>query len=140
MGGPFITAPWLHQASIKRQSSGALITQKYLVAGHTQMECDSMYSAIERKIVTDVFTPRDYVIILQTPRIRPSPYHVKLLKHGEFQKMNGSYFTSIRPGKKPGDPTVHQLQALQFSSVGKVHFKLSFGKNCHREYRCQMSQ
>ncbi|KAM3602808.1 uncharacterized protein V6R79_011236 [Siganus canaliculatus] len=107
---------------------GVLITQKYLVADHTQMECDSMHSTIERKIVADVFTPRDYVIILQTARIRPSPYHVKVLKHDEFLKLNGSYFFSIRPGKKAGDPTVHDLRALQFRSDGKVHFKLSFSE------------
>ena len=108
---------------------GVLITQKYLVAGHTQMECDSMHSTIERKMVVDIFTHRDYVIILQTARIRPSPYHVKVLKHDEFLSMNDSYFLSIRPGKKAGDPTVHDLRALQFSSDGKVHFKLSFSEN-----------
>ena len=48
-------------------------TQKYLVAAHTKMECDSMRGTIEHKIVTDNLTPRDYVIILQTARIRPSP-------------------------------------------------------------------
>lgn len=108
---------------------GVLITQKYLLAGHTQMECDSMHSTIERKIVADIFTPRDYVVVLQTARIRPSPYYVKALKHDEFLKLNGSYFFSIRPDKKVGDPTVHDLRALQFSSEGKVHFKLSFSED-----------
>ena len=75
-------------------------TQKYLVALHTWMECNRMHSTIERKIVTDDFTPRDYVIILKTARIRPSSDHVKVLKHDEFLKMNGSYFLIIRPGKK----------------------------------------
>ncbi|KAL7373889.1 hypothetical protein ABVT39_016715 [Epinephelus coioides] len=54
--------------------------------------------------------------------IGPSPDHVKVLEHDEFLKLNGSYFISIRPGKKAGDPTVHDLRALQFSSEGKVHF------------------
>ena len=88
-----------------------------------------MHRTIERKIVTDNFTPRDYVIVLQTARISPSPYHVKVLKHDEFLKMNGSYFISIRPGKKAGDPTVHHLRALQFSSECEVHFKLSFSED-----------
>lgn len=95
-----------------------LITQKYLVAGHTQMECDSMHSTIERKMKMDIITPRDYMIILQTARIRPKPYHVKMVKHDEILKLNGSYLLSIRPGKKAGDPTVHDLRALQFSSDG----------------------
>ncbi|XP_064112225.1 uncharacterized protein LOC135219404 [Macrobrachium nipponense] len=38
---------------------GINIIQKYLIAGHTQMECDSMHSTIERKMVNDVFTERD---------------------------------------------------------------------------------
>lgn len=46
-----------------------LITQQYLVAGHTQMECDSMHSTIECKMKMDIITPRDYMIILQTARI-----------------------------------------------------------------------
>lgn len=37
---------------------GVLITQKYLVAGQTQMECVSMHSAIECKRVADIFNPR----------------------------------------------------------------------------------
>ena len=35
-----------------------VIEQKFLVVGHTQMECDSMHSAIERKVVGDIHTPR----------------------------------------------------------------------------------
>ena len=88
-----------------------------------------MHSTIERKMVVDIFTHRDYVIKLQKARIRQSPYHVKVLKHDEFLSLNDSYFLSIRPGKKAGDPTVHDLRALQFSSDGKVHFKLSFSEN-----------
>lgn len=85
------------------------LARKYLVAGQIQIECDSMQSTIECKIVADIFTPRDYVIILQTARIRQSPYHVKVLKHDECLKINGSYF-------------------FQFSSECKVHFKLSFSE------------
>ncbi|KAL3045392.1 hypothetical protein OYC64_013627 [Pagothenia borchgrevinki] len=80
-------------------------------------------------MITDIIVPRDYLIILQTARIRPSPYHVKMVKHDEFLKMNGSHFLSIRPGKKVGDPTVHYLRALQFRSDGKVNYKLSFLEN-----------
>ena len=110
------------------QQYGITITQKFLVAGHTQMECDSMHSTIERKLVTDIFTERDYVILLQSARLRPSPYHVKQIKHSDFMKMHGSYFSSIRPGKKTGDPTVHDLRALMYKSNGEVQYKLSFSK------------
>ena len=121
-------------------STTTLLLKRY-DTGHTQMACDSMHSTIERKIVRDIFIPRDYVIILQTARIRPSPYHVKV--HEEFLKINGSYFISLRPGKKAGDPTVHHLRALQLSSEGKSSSpsrRALRGKHCHRGYRGQMSR
>ena len=49
------------------------ITQKYLVPGHTQMECDSMHSTIERKLGNYIFVPRDYIVLMEAARIRPSP-------------------------------------------------------------------
>lgn len=104
-----------------------------------------MHSTIERKIVADIFTPRDYVVVLQTARIRSSPYYVKVLKHSEFLKLNGSYFFSIRPGKKVGDPTVHDLRvfslAVKARSISSCPFQKTLcGKNCHKECRCQMGQ
>ena len=98
------------------------IVQQFLVAGHTQMECDSMHSTIERKIVCDIFTHRDYAVIMASARTRPFPYQVDQ----DFMKLSGSYVISIRPGKKAGDPTVHELRALEYQSSGKINFKLNF--------------
>ena len=36
---------------------------------------------------------------------------------------------SIRPGKQAGAPTVPKLRALWHSSLGGVHFKLSFNED-----------
>ncbi|XP_063590497.1 uncharacterized protein LOC134767429 [Penaeus indicus] len=105
---------------------GIRIIQKFLVAGHTQMECDSMHSTIERKIVNDVFTERDYAVLIQCARIRPTPYIVKQMKHQDFMKMENLFFTSIRPGKKSGDPVIHALRGLMYLSDGTVKFRLSF--------------
>ena len=104
------------------------IEQKYLVAGHTQMECDSMHSTIERRIVSDIFTPRDYIVIFENARIRPAPYHVRQLSHDEMMKLSGTYVTSIRPGKKAGDPTVHNLRALRYPCTGRVEYKITFSE------------
>ena len=103
------------------------IIQKYLVAGHTQMEVDSMHACIERKMVGDIYTPRDYIVIMETSRIHPTPYNVKPINFADFKKLNGNYITSIRPGKKSGDPTVHDLRALEYNPDGQVRFKLKFG-------------
>ena len=82
------------------EKHGVLIMQKFLVAWHTQMDCDSIHSNIECEIFADVFTPREYLSILQTARISPLPYHVKVLKREKLLKRNGSYFIMIKPGKK----------------------------------------
>lgn len=72
---------------------GVTIEQKFLVAGHTQMECDSMHSCIEWHIRKDIYTPRDY--IFETARLNPSPYKVTQLYHNDFMKLSGAYVTNI---------------------------------------------
>ena len=54
---------------------GVEIKKKYLVPGHAQMDCDSMYSTIERKLVVDVM-PRDYIVIFESARVQLGPYNV----------------------------------------------------------------
>lgn len=117
-----ISNTYLHLA----MKHGVTIEQKFLVAGHTQMECDSMHSLIERRIVKDIHTPRDYIVIFETARIHPSPYKVTQLYHNDFMKLSGAYVTNIRPGKKVGDPTVHGLRALQYLADGRIRYKLDF--------------
>ncbi|KAJ4939628.1 hypothetical protein JOQ06_029072 [Pogonophryne albipinna] len=105
---------------------GVTIEQKFLVAGHTQMECNSMHSLIERRTIKDIHTPRDYIVIFETARLHPSPYKVTQLYHSDFMKLSGAYVTKIRPGRKVGDPTVHDLRALQYLADGRIRHKLDF--------------
>ncbi len=105
---------------------GVTITQKYLVVGHTQMEVDSMHAVIEKKIPSNVYTPRDYMVIMECARTRPSPYVVKPVYHNEVLQLDGKYLGSIRPGKKTGDPTVNQLRAIEYNPNGTIRAKLSF--------------
>ncbi|KAI4815154.1 hypothetical protein KUCAC02_005316 [Chaenocephalus aceratus] len=105
---------------------GVTIEQKFLVAGHTQMECDSMHSLIERRTIKDIHTPRDYIVIFETARLHPSPYKVTQLYHSDFMKLSGAYVTKIRPGRKVGDPTVHDLRALQYLADGRIRHKFDF--------------
>ena len=122
---------------------GINIIQKYLVAGHTQMECDSIHSTMEQKMVNDVFTEWDYAVLIQYARIKPSPYIVKQMKHQDFMKMDNTHFTSIRPGKKTGDPVVHDLLVLMYQSDGRVKYKLSFnitqpGRTCRIGFKTEI--
>ena len=72
------------------KNRGVQITQKYLVVGHTQMEVDSMHATIEKPTVGDVYTPRDYGVIMESARVRPTPYVVKPVYHDEVLKLNGA--------------------------------------------------
>nr|CAH7752982.1 unnamed protein product [Callosobruchus chinensis] len=102
------------------------IIQKYLEKGHTQMECDSMHSTIERKISGRVINvPADYVNLLKTARINPRPYEVQYLDHTYFKNFSEiNFVNSIRPGRKAGDPTVQNIRALKYNSDGSIEYKI----------------
>lgn len=53
------------------------IYQKYLTVGHTQMECDSVHSTIERKKKSkEMYVSADFVRIITEARRFPEPYKV----------------------------------------------------------------
>lgn len=112
-------------------SQGIIITQKYLVSGHTQMECDSMHSTIERKIRNrEIYSPAGYIAACKSARLNPQPYQVKYLNHTYFKNFTSlNYHTSIRPGYKTGDSTVNDLCAIQYRPDGKLYYKLNFDDN-----------
>ncbi len=54
------------------------VTQKYLERGHTQMECDSVHSVIERKLRDrDIHVPAEYAAVVRGAHSSPKPYEVK---------------------------------------------------------------
>lgn len=103
------------------------IIQKILEKGHTQMCCDSVHSVIERKIKNRIISvPADYVNIIETARKNPMPYNVIYLEHTFFKAYsNLKYYSSIRPGKKAGDPVVTDLRALKYNGSDlTIEYKL----------------
>ena len=52
----------------------------------TNMEWDSMHCVIERNIVSDVYTPRDLVVMMQTARRNSKPYFVNQMDFSDFAK------------------------------------------------------
>lgn len=79
------------------------IIQKLLEVRHTQMECDSVHSCIERKLKgRDIQLPSDYLRITKEARSRPFPYVVKCMQYSDFQNYavkTSQRYASIRPGK-----------------------------------------
>ena len=56
----------------------------YMESGHSQMECDSVHSTIERALKTqDVYNPGDYYRIVTMARQR-NPYSVRIFSTQEF--------------------------------------------------------
>lgn len=107
-----------------------VICQKFLEKGHTQMECDSVHSAIETALKNkEIYLPSDYYRVTKEARFK-NPYVVKnmdsefFLNYGDKSLMK---YNSIRPGKLCG-PTVTQIRALQYSG-GKIQYKLQFDKD-----------
>lgn len=102
------------------------IYQKYLVVGHTQMECDSVHSTIERrKKNKELYVPADFIQIIKDARAK-QPYQVKYVDHKFFKDFSSlGYYKSIRPGNKSGDPCVINIRALQYSQSG-INYKLHF--------------
>lgn len=108
------------------------IIQKYLVPGHTQMECDSVHSCIERKLKTkEIYLPSDYIKATKEARQKPFPYKVKEVDHTLFKNYDDRRFikfASIRPGRKRGDPTVTDIKviAYNYEKSGNIQVKLGF--------------
>ena len=79
------------------------IVQKFLEVGHTQMECDSVHSCIERKIKgKDIHLPSDYLRISKEARSKPAPYDVVCMQYTDFKDFTPKRFHryySIRPGR-----------------------------------------
>jgi len=106
------------------------IEQKFLEKGHSQMEADHMHSLIERKLRNAVInTPADYVRICQEARKNPSPFIVKYLSFDFFKNFTPlKTISTIRPGRKVGEPTVTDLRAIKYSPNENVYYK-----TCHSQ-------
>ena len=109
------------------------IEQKYLVKGHTQMECDSTHALIEKKIKCQTLDlPSDFVDQVRKARINPKPLNVHHLYHEYFLNYDSKElqrYKSIRPGKLIGDPTVNMLRCLKYSNDGQVWYKINLDED-----------
>lgn len=87
-------------------------------------------SAIERKLKgTNINVPADYAVICRRARKSPKPYKVTYLDHHFFKSFKPlKFLSSIRPGKKSGDPTVTDIRALKYDPKGSVKYKLRLTK------------
>lgn len=106
-------------------NNNIIIRQLILEKGHTMMEADSVHSTLENLFIPPIYSPGDYVSRMRAARSK-HPYTVFQVDHTFFKdyENNSNNFTSIRPGRKVGDPTVTDIRALQYLPTGKVQYKL----------------
>jgi len=71
------------------------ITHRWLVKGHTQMECDSVHARIEKKTrKQSIFTPMQWLGHIGTAKVKKPAYKVKQATKGttlSFKEL-GPYF------------------------------------------------
>ena len=109
-------------------SNNITLQQKYLEKGHAQSEVDSVHSTIERKLKNrQIYWPHDYLSAMKECREK-NPYQIIEMKHDDFFDFTAiKYIDSVRPGKKPGEPQVHDLRVLKYTEDRNVYFKTSYG-------------
>ncbi|CAG9765834.1 unnamed protein product [Ceutorhynchus assimilis] len=108
------------------------IYQKYLEPGHTQMECDSVHSLIERKLKNrEIHLPSDYCSVSRECRVTPRPYDVKLLEFNFFKNYAETKhlrYTSLRPGKRAYEPGINDIRCIRYTALPtpEITVKLSY--------------
>ena len=113
------------------------ITLSYLETGHTQMECDSMHSAIEQaKSGINVFVPSQWETVMNLAR-RNNPYIVANLTYDDFydlKKLENAYginFQNDTCGKKINWINVRSMKVVHDEQY-KVYLKYSYDE----DFRC----
>ncbi|CAB3249531.1 unnamed protein product [Arctia plantaginis] len=106
------------------------ITQKYLDHSHTQMECDSVHATIERKLKNrEIHVPSDFISVTKEARKKPTPYEAIHVDHSfvkDYSDKSTWRYSSIRPGRKDGDPVVVDIRALSYNPAGTIAYKINF--------------
>lgn len=106
------------------------VEQKFLIRGHTQMECDSVHSTIEKSLrKKEIYVPQQYVDCIREAR-KSNKYKVKYVSHEFFKDYGRSlYYTSIRPGMGAGSHVVTDIRQLRYTSDGNIGYKTNHNDN-----------
>lgn len=105
-----------------------VIDHRFFETGHTEMECDSIHSKIEKKAkYVPVYTPEGWAQLIRDARIIPCPFTVKSLTFDDFldfkgfsNNMNSFNFNNI-PWKK-----LCCLRYIKENNCIKVFYKIEF--------------
>lgn len=107
-----------------------IIDHKFLVPGHTMMECDSMHSAIEfSQRHLSVYSVHEWVNIIQLARTK-NPYTVRVMSFDDFKDLKALASKMITNRRKFSSGTCNWLQIrwlrVEKKSPNQVLFKTDF--------------
>ncbi|XP_063219190.1 uncharacterized protein LOC134529234 [Bacillus rossius redtenbacheri] len=106
--------------------SGQTIIQKFLERSHTQMECDSVHSTIERKLKKrPIHLPSNYVTITKQARKKPFPYEAKWMDFDAFTDYSAKSLQRLH-SLRPEQRKVTDIRCLRYSPDGCIEFKINF--------------
>ena len=134
-----IVAAMLHTMNDDEYSNIEIIDLKYFESGHSQMECDSMHSRIEKsRKDLKLYTPHEYVLIMETARKHPRPYNVTQMSLDDFLNLEDVCEKYILNRKY--DTTGQQVKWLKIkwfrferSCASKFYFKYD---TTDSDFRC----
>jgi hypothetical protein len=135
----YVTTALLY--SVFKSNYVDVIDQKYLEAGHTQMECDSMHAAIEyAKRKTNVFIPSQWDTIIHMTR-RSNLYIVLPLKYWDFiyfKKMQNDFFKNFETNTSNEKVRWREIRHLQFrkSFPQNIYYKYDFSEADFKVIKC----
>lgn len=100
------------------------IVHRYLVKGHTQMECDSVHACIERKTKKKVvFTPQEWYTEIKAAKVKKPHYNVKEISQEDIYSFK-NIAEEFRWAKVPISKVCEVV--LDPASPGKVFYRVNF--------------
>ncbi|CAH1103772.1 unnamed protein product [Psylliodes chrysocephalus] len=121
--------------------SGITIFQKYLKNDHTQMEYDSTYALIKRKVKNrEIHIPSHYSLAIKEARLKPFHLVVHYIPHDVFMKYDNKdlyTYQSIRPGRNVNDAKVTDIKTFKYFPDSKIFHKLSYDDEYYVELPCR---
>lgn len=114
------------------------ITHKYLITGHTQNEGDNVHSLIEKNIKRalksgTIYTPAQYVTLVQTAKKSGSPFKVVELTHDDFLDLKKLTERTISNLKTNSEGQVLKFSDISILKVEKENLSRFFYKTSFKE-------
>ena len=106
-----------------------IIDHKFLESGHTQMECDSMHSAVDHaKKHTAIYTPYRWDTVLRQAR-RRNPYTVVPIRHGDVKD-----FKKVKQDRQKNVKLTTDGKKVQWNKIKWMRYTKKEPGTCYIKY------